>query len=235
MAMTNPRWGFRLAVFDVAGTTVLDGDAVISALLDVVGPVVPLTIADVAAVMGLPKPVAIKALLVAHGVPDDDDLPRLVGTLFAEFKGRLLERYREPGVLTPVPGALEVFSALREGGVRVVLDTGFSRDVLDTVMDALGWHDGATVDLTVASDEVLRGRPHPDMIARAMALCGVLDPADVVKVGDTPADITEGLAAGCGLVVGVTYGTHDERQLAAPGVEIIDRLPDLLSLMRVLA
>ena len=46
----------------------------------------------------------------------------------------------------------------------------------------------------------------------------------VVKIGDTPADMEQGLAAGCGLVVGVTYGTHTREQLDAAGVHIIDRL-----------
>jgi hypothetical protein len=43
----------------------------------------------------------------------------------------------------------------------------------------------------------------------------------------------QGLAAGCGLVVGVTYGTHTREQLDRPGVHIIDRLPDLLPLIGV--
>ena len=95
----------------------------------------------------------------------------------------------------------------------------------------LAWDGERTVDFSIASDEVARGRPHPDLIDRAMALANVTDPEHVAKIGDTPADIEQGLAAGCGLVVGVTYGTHTGEELDGPGVQIIDRLTDLLPLI----
>ena len=66
-----------------------------------------------------------------------------------------------------------------------------------------------------------------------MALTGVVEPGTAVKIGDTPADMEQGLAARCGLVVGVTYGTHGREQLDRPGVRVIDRLPDLLPLMGI--
>jgi phosphoglycolate phosphatase-like HAD superfamily hydrolase len=80
---------------------------------------------------------------------------------------------------------------------------------------------------------VKRGRPYPDLIRRAMALTGVNNSQAVVKVGDTPADIAQGLAAQCGLVVGVTYGTHRREELEGSGAVMIDRLGDLLPLLGV--
>ena len=65
----------------------------------------------------------------------------------------------------------------------------------------------------------------------APALAGVDRPGRVVKVGDTPSDLEEGLAASCGLVVGVTHGTHTREQLTRPGVEVVDRLADILPLI----
>jgi len=59
---------FRLAVFDVAGTTVLDGDAVVACLVSVLQKRIPISTRDVMAVMGIPKPVAIRELLSASGV-----------------------------------------------------------------------------------------------------------------------------------------------------------------------
>ena len=64
-----------------------------------------------------------------------------------------------------------------------------------------------------------------------MQLTGIVDPEEVAKIGDTPADIEEGRAAGCGLVVGVTYGTHSRIELARFEVPLIDRLADLLPLV----
>src|SRR5204863_826165 len=79
----------------------------------------------------------------------------------------------------------------------------------------LGWNAGSLLDATVASDEVEHGRPHADLVIRAMSLTGVTEPKKVAKVGDTPSDLQEGHAAGCGLVVGVTNGTHTREELLA--------------------
>jgi len=65
-----------------------------------------------------------------------------------------------------------------------------------------------------------------------MALTGVGDAAWVAKVGDTPADLQEGDAAGCGLIVGVTSGSHSEDELARyPHTHLIDSLVDLLRIV----
>jgi phosphonatase-like hydrolase len=222
---------FRLAVFDVAGTTVIDGDAVVACLHEVLEARVSVSPEEVVNVMGLPKPVAIRHLLSSHSTLDGDALDAAVEAAHGAFRVALIDRYREDGSIAPAEGAARVFAALREAGVRVALDTGFSRDILDTVLTQVGWAEGMTVDFSIASDEVERGRPHPDMIRRAMAFVQLADAAAVVKIGDTPSDLMQGLAAECGLVVGVTYGTHTREQLDRPGVQIIDRLPDLLPLM----
>ena len=185
---------------------------------------------DVRDVMGLPKPLAIGLLLSARTPLRDDALRQAVEESHRAFREALIARYQEEGAIAPAPGALRVFSALRSAGIRVALDTGFSRDILDTILTQLGWADG-TIDCSIASDEVERGRPHPDMIFRAMRLLGVTDPSQVAKVGDTPADVMQGLGAGCGLVVGVTCGTHSRHQLEREGVHTIDRLEDLLPMM----
>jgi phosphoglycolate phosphatase-like HAD superfamily hydrolase len=78
----------------------------------------------------------------------------------------------------------------------------------------MGWGRAGLLDASVMSDEVARGRPHPDMIRLLMGRLGVADAAHVAKVGDTPADLEEGAGAGCGLVIGVTTGAHSREQLA---------------------
>ena len=200
-------------MFDVAGTTVLDGDAVTECLALAVRRRREVTTTEVLKVMGLPKPVAIRQLLVEKGLPPAG-LEADVASIHEEFRAALISRYRN-GALTPVPDVAPVFVALRKAGIRVVLDTGFSRDILDVVIDRLGWRE--TVDFSVASDEVQRGRPFPDLIHRAMALVQIAEPAMVAKIGDTPSDLDEGLAAQCGRVVGVTYGTHTRRAIERPG------------------
>lgn len=226
--MTRPS-RFALAVFDVAGTTVFDGDAVVDCMRSVIGLRADVPDAEVRALMGLPKPIAISQLLSSHTWLRDGALASAVDQIHQAFRVALIARYREAGAIAPVPDAERVFSTLRGAGIRVALDTGFSRDILDTMLVQLGW-DAGVIDHAIASDEVPRGRPFPDLILRAMSLAGVTEPAAVIKVGDTPSDIDEGLAAQCGLVVGVTYGTHTRSQLARDGVRTIDRLEELLPL-----
>lgn len=228
----QPATTFKLAVFDVAGTTVLDGDAVAACLREVVEQRMSVSPEEVLAVMGLPKPVAIRHLMSFRGTLRGAELDAAVEESHRAFRMAMVDRYRT-GYLAPAEGAARVFASLQNAGVRVVLDTGFSRDILDMVLMRLGWADGTTIDFSIASDEVARGRPHPELIHRAMTLARVGDSGMVAKIGDTPADMEQGLAASCGLVAGVSYGTHTREQLDRPGVHIIDRLRDLLPLIGV--
>ena len=88
------------------------------------------------------------------------------------------------------------------------------------------------VDATISSDEVARGRPYPDMIRELMRRFAITDPKRVAKVGDTPADLEEGHNAGCGLVVGVTEGTHSRDQLEPhPHTHLISTVADFPGLL----
>jgi phosphoglycolate phosphatase-like HAD superfamily hydrolase len=70
------------------------------------------------------------------------------------------------------------------------------------------------------------------MIARLMEELGVEQAAVVAKVGDAPADLQEGSNAGCGLVVGVTWGSHSRSQLERhPHTHIVDVVEDLSILL----
>ena len=76
--------------------------------------------------------------------------------------------------MRPVGGAVEAFFGLRERGVKVALTTGFDRDTTTLLLSALGWLKN-TVDAIVCGDDVVHGRPEPDLILRAMAHVGVSD------------------------------------------------------------
>jgi phosphoglycolate phosphatase-like HAD superfamily hydrolase len=102
---------------------------------------------------------------------------------------------------------------------------------VDAILDRLGWRDGL-LDATVASDEVRRGRPHRDLVFRAMELTGVAHAKAVAKVGDTPADLREGTDAGCGLVIGVTEGSHERHELVRhPHTHLIRNVGELPALI----
>ena len=174
---------------------------------------------------------AIRDLLGAFGTWTDGTLDALVDEVHRSFKRAIIERYRDDDAVVAAPGAERLFEVLRRSGVRVALDTGFSRDILDPLLRRVGWGQNGSIDFSVTSDEVERGRPFPELVYRAMELAGVTSAARVVKVGDTLSDMREGLNAGCGLVVGVTHGTHTREQLTLPGTVVIDQFAELLPLM----
>jgi phosphonatase-like hydrolase len=223
----------QLVVLDMAGTTVRDDDAVNACLREALeGRRIGVSRDEVNAVMGMPKPVGIRTLVEGKR-NDGTPVPQsLIDTLYDDFGARMLRYYRtDPGV-GPMPHAVEVLRAIRAAGVKIALDTGFSRPIADAILDRLGWAEGQLLDATVTSDEVARGRPFPDLIERAMKLTGVAEPNEVAKVGDTPSDLQEGASAGCGLVIGVTNGTHRRDQLAAyPHTHLIASLQELPALV----
>jgi phosphonatase-like hydrolase len=204
---------YDLVVFDIAGTTVYDGDAVGTCLREALRRVARLEFGrdEVNAVMGIAKPVAIARLLEGRLGRRPDECQ--VYEIHRDFEGRMLEHYRTSPQVREVEGAAAAFAALRGRGVKVALDTGFGRPITDAVLARLGWTVPDVVDATVTSDDVAAGRPAPDMIYEAMRLTGVADAARVVKVGDTPSDLHEGTNAGCGMVIGVTSGSHTADEL----------------------
>src|SRR5215510_14904111 len=202
----------ELVVFDMAGTTVEEGGAVYQCLRDTLAANgLEVVERDLSEVKGMDKREAL-LVLIERSAMREELLPGL-DAIHEDFTDRMIEFYRSDPSVGETPGAGETFRRLRQAGVKVALNTGFSRDIAQTLIDRLGWDRDGLIDASVTSDEVERGRPRPDMIRRLMMKLGVADPRRVAKVGDTPADLLEGKNADCGLVVGVTQGSCPREQL----------------------
>lgn len=216
----------ELAVFDLAGTTVLDDDGVAQAFRAALAAAgVTADPALVRSVMGLPKPEAIRRLLAAAGrtLPEES-----IEAIHQDFVGRMRFWYASEPTIGEIPGASATFAALRQAGIRVAVNTGFSRPVVEILLARLGWQVPDVIDADITSDEVPRGRPHPDMIHTLMARLGIRDPAHVAKIGDTAADLEEGTNAGCGIVIGVTSGSYTAEQLQKyPHTHILASVADV--------
>ena len=218
-----------LVVFDMAGTTVRDDDAVhdhLAQALKCAG--VEASRDEVNAVMGLPKPEAIRLVLERRATAGASVSAGLVHAVHQVFLRHILDYYRSSPDVREVAGTTETLRLLRSFGVKTALDTGFSRPIADAVLVRVGWIEAGLIDVVVTSDDVAQGRPWPDMIYQAMALTGVTDARSVAKIGDTPSDLSEGTAAGCGWVVGVTGGSHTADELrACPHTHLIGSVADL--------
>lgn len=226
---------FDLIVFDMAGTTVLDkgnvADAFIGAFREQ-GITIPRN--EVKKVMGWRKIDAITRLLKQFA-PDRSEAPdaeALIHSIHDSFIKAMIAFYANDAELSAQPHAEELFHRLKEEGMQIALNTGFTRSITNTILDRLNWQEGKELDAVICSDEVPKGRPHPDMIRTLMDKLFISDPSRVVKVGDTEVDVEEGRNADCGLVISVTTGAYSRQQLEGAKPDyIIDSLAELPALM----
>jgi len=182
--------------------------------------------------MGFRKMDAI-ALLLEKFAPDVKDDHFLIDRIHTRFIDKMIEFYRNDETLAPFPNAESVFSALKAQGIKIALNTGFTRSITDTILHRLRWDDRSPlIDRVICSDEVAHGRPHPDMIKALMDDLSIVSPEAVLKIGDTEVDVEEGRNAACGIVVSVTTGAYTRDQLASYGPDfIIDDLKELLPII----
>jgi len=135
-----------LSVFDVAGTTVKDDDAVAKALLEAVAEWATPHPSQICAVMGLPKPIAIRRVLSEELT--GPELEVAVARAHEAFEDGMVEHYLSHPDVAPIDGTEEAFARLQGSGCLVALDTGFSRRILNAILERLGWHEGGTIDLS---------------------------------------------------------------------------------------
>lgn len=204
----------KLVVFDMAGTTVEDKDNVHEALINGFKKNnLNIDRADANSVMGIPKPVAIRTLLTGKFAMKENVEP-MVEKIHQTFVDEMISFYKtDPSVKSKV-NAEATFKKLREKGIKVGIDTGFSRDITNTIIERLKWNEGDLIDISVTSDEVNKGRPHPDMIQKAMKDLSITQSSEIAKVGDTIFDLQEGNSAGCKYVIGITTGAYTREDLA---------------------
>lgn len=220
----------KLVVLDMAGTTVADDDAVIRSFQQAFEVFhYDVSAEDVRPLMGYKKTLAIKMVLENLGkTPGAAE----IDTIHAVFVKKMVGHYSSSPVVKPAENAEATLRWLKDQGITTALNTGFPKQVADTIMRRLDWADSYLVDSYIASDEVEHGRPHPEMIHRLMKVHHIDDPAQVMKVGDTEVDVNEGRNADCGVVVGITSGAFTRAQLQEHQPDyIIDNLSELQHLI----
>lgn len=202
----------------MAGTTFDDGNRVYRILREEVSRASGHQIAEelVNKWTGTSKLTAIRGLLDAVGSAADPV------SLHAEFEIALERSYRESPP-APYVGLEELFERLRADGVKIALQTGYSRSTAGLLLEGAGWSVGEQIDAIVTSDEVPQSRPAPYMIFRTMEATGVTSVRDVLVAGDTVNDLGAGMNAGVGFVVGVLTGAQGIAELGSvPHTHILE-------------
>jgi phosphonatase-like hydrolase len=219
-----------MVVFDMAGTTVDEGNVVYRTLHKAIEKKCPtVTFEDVLKWgAGKEKLQAIRETLAGKSIVLDETL---IQETFKDFL-LLLDIAYENLIVTPTNNTERLFKDLRAIGIKVVLNTGYNQTTAVSLIHKLNWQEGIHFDLLVTSSDVKNNRPKPDMILFAMDKLNIKDASSVIKVGDSTIDIEEGRNAGCVLNIGVTTGAHSKAELltAAPDY-IFDNIYDLKSVV----
>jgi phosphonoacetaldehyde hydrolase len=94
-----------------------------------------------------------------------------------------------------IDGSLVAVKKFRKRALLIGTTTGYSREMID-ILSEEARKQGFVPDSIVCASDVPAGRPHPWMCVKAAMDLQVYPMEAIVKIGDTPADVEEGLNAG---------------------------------------
>jgi len=192
----------KAVILDWAGTTVDHGSlAPVRVLQEVFAKRgVPISEEEARRDMGVLKIDHIRKILFGESVAarwreaiKRDPTEADVESLFANFVPLQLECLVKYS--TVIDGVAETVARIRKRGIKIGSTTGYTRAMLEMILKPAAAQ-GYAPDCAITPDDVGAGRPHPWMIfANAIRL--QVEPLEaIVKIGDTPVDIEEGLRAG---------------------------------------
>ncbi|WP_165004810.1 MULTISPECIES: phosphonoacetaldehyde hydrolase [unclassified Enterococcus] len=139
-------------------------------------------------------------LKLYHELPQEKD----ANELYTQFERFLFEDLANYASLKP--DTLPAIDRLKSEGLSIGTTTGYTREMMDIVAKTAESF-GYTPDFLVTPDETEGlGRPYPYMIFKNMQFFQSRSVKEVIKVGDTAADIKEGKNAGL-FTVGVIDGS----------------------------
>ncbi len=135
----------------------------------------------------------------------------------------------DPSALAhPLADLHGLLGRLRAAGRHIAIATSDDREPTLQTLVALDL--GALVDVVVCADDGVANKPAPDPVLHICRALG-LSPARTAVVGDSPADIAMGRAAGAALVVGVRTGIGTDADLVGADVTI-DSIADLETILQ---
>ena len=208
---TNP--GTQLVIFDCDGTLVDSQHNITAAMAYAFTAhgLVPPAIPEILSVVGLSLPESFRVLAGGHPIATQRTLAEHYRDAFVS--GNLERREDEP--LYPAIKSTIAALAARPH-VRLGVATGKSKRGVARLFDREEWH-GHFHTIQTADDHP--SKPHPSMIAKAMAEAGA-GPAQTVMIGDTSYDMEMARNAGVG-AIGVAWGYHAAERLTRAGAHTV--------------
>lgn len=185
--------------------------------------------------MGLPKIQHIRELLTMPEVNKqfteryqrawtEEDVVEL-NHLFEKYLFASLTEYTDP-----IPGVIATLEKLRADGLKIGSTTGYTSEMMGVVLPA-ALSKGYRVDYCATPNQLPAGRPAPYMIFENLTKLAVPCLDTVVKVGDTIADIQEGVNAkvwSVGIILGSNeMGLTEAEVKAMPAAELESRMNEV--------
>lgn len=220
----------ELVIFDMAGTVINENNMVYKTIQQAINSFGYDVILDVVLEHsgGKEKRQAIKDTLINSDLVYSEET---IDDIHLKFKELLSDAYLN-GDISFFPEVQMVIMTLRAQNIKVAFNTGYSRAVLDVLVDKIPIHIPQDADMIVCADDVANQRPFPDMIEMICESL-VVKPEHSIKVGDSTIDIEEGKNAGVKYTIGITTGAHTRAQLQSANPDfIIDNLSDVLEIIR---
>lgn len=224
------RGKLQAIVLDWAGTTVDHGSlAPVRTLQQVFSHAgVSLTEPETRQDMGLPKKDHIRGILSRGRVKHEwarlhghDPCEADVDELYQNFIPLQFSCLLEYSAV--IPGVVEAVERFRRRGLKIATTTGYTREMLDLLVEN-SKKARYRPDCNLAPGDVGAGRPHPYMMYEIAVRLRVYPFAAIVKIGDTPADIHEGLNAGAWTIgVAATGNTMGLSQNEFEGLSASER------------
>jgi len=192
----------RGVIFDWAGTLADHGSrAPVSALLSVFSAAgIPISVAEARQFMGLAKKKHIESILALPRVQEAKPIHIDANELYERFIPQQLIGLESHSRL--IDGVPELAKRLRARGLKIGSSTGYTRPMLNYLLERARAQ-GFEPDFSACPDEVSAGRPAPYMCYLNAIRLQAHPLWAMVKIGDTPVDIEEGLNAGM-WTVGIT-------------------------------
>jgi HAD superfamily hydrolase (TIGR01509 family) len=216
-----PRPGAVL--FDLDGTLVDTVETRIEAWREALAAAGFLTTREqIAPLIGVDGKRLAREVAAAAGTPIDDKRAEEIDKACGEIFER---RNTNP---RPLPGVLELVTALEERGIPWAIATSSRREQVATSVDALALRQEPIV---IDGSNVEHAKPEPDLLLLAAERLGI-DPGRCWYVGDSTWDMVSAVAAAM-IPIGVTAGSAaDAKALRGAGAQrVLEGLDDLVPLL----
>lgn len=182
---------------------------------------IPLIVASFNAACSVPlgRKLSHEEVIARFGIPDAAMLRRELHSESEETVTKAIENYfrcyeQQHSMVEIFPGISELLEALQERKIPLAVMTGKGRLAAEISLRQLGWEQ--VFGSIITGDDVQEQKPHPEGVLRAASELNIA-PQQCIFVGDSPADIGAGKAAGMTTIAALWHNFYeDELHTAAP-------------------